>query len=145
MKRAKNLIFIVLTVLILVACNKDNTTPEQQQPTVPQIIIDTDICSSTDDLFAMQLLYQYASQGKCNLLGVIVDRMGDTNAAVADLKGDDLIGLSPRGHIVFNDENKISFITDPDGNYRYQISGDEAWADRMLNLIRASSSPLHSL
>lgn len=351
MKRARNLIFIVLTVLILVACNKDNTTPEQQQPTVPQIIIDTDICSSTDDLFAMQLLYQYASQGKCNLLGVIVDRMGDTNAAVADLmnnyygfptlpialerngtyerfsyinyspiakvtddngnllfartysdyssipdgyilyrrllanaadgsvtimltsipstianlltsgadqysslsgvelvrrkvkrlyfmatklepsseqnvsagynimmhpeaaktlfqmwpddvdviispsapgymveyepelvitdigwtdihplkqiymrfdcntgqrmwdpmlplqeiEGDDLIGLSPRGHIVINDENKISFITDPDGNYRYQISGDEAWADRMLNLIRASSSPIHSL
>lgn len=351
MKRVRNLIFIVLTVLILVACNKDNTTPEQQQPTVPQIIIDTDICSSTDDLFAMQLLYCYASQGRCNLLGVIVDRMGDTNAAVADLmnnyygfptlpialerngtyerfsyinyspiaeatddngnllfartysnyssipdgyilyrrllanaadgsvtiiltgipstianlltsgadqysslsgvelvrrkvkrlyfmatklepsseqnvspgynimmhpeatktllqmwpddvdviispsapgnmveyepelvisdidwtdihplkqiymrfdcntgqrmwdpmlplqeiEGDDLIGLSPRGHMVFNDENKISFITDPDGNYRYQISGDEAWADRMLNLIRASSSPIHSL
>lgn len=94
MKRAKNLIFIVLTVLILVACNKDMWNP----------------------MLPLQ-----------------------------EIEGDDLIGLSPRGHIVINDENKISFITDPDGNYRYQISGDEAWADRMLNLIRASSSPIHSL
>lgn len=94
MKRAKNLIFIVLTVLIQVACNKD---------------------------------------------------MWDPMLPLQEIEGDDLIGLSPRGHIVINDENKISFITDPDGNYRYQISGDEALADRMLNLIRASSSPIHSL
>lgn len=85
MRQVKRFILIVLAVFVLAACGKDNETPEQQQPAVPQIIIDTDICSSTDDLFAMQLLYRYASQGRCNLLGVIVDRMGDTNAAVADL------------------------------------------------------------
>ena len=85
MKRAKYLIVIAFITILLYACNKDNPTPDQQQPAVPQIILDTDICSSTDDLFAMQLLYRYASQGRCNLLGVVVDRMGDTNAAVADL------------------------------------------------------------
>lgn len=56
-----------------------------QTPVVPQIIIDDDLGSSTDDLFALQLFYRAASKGRCNLLGVIVDRMGDTNAAVADM------------------------------------------------------------
>ena len=49
-----------------------------------------------------------------------------------------LIALSPRGHLSFS-ANKVSFTADPDGNYRYQIAGDEAWAQRMLNLIRASN------
>ena len=85
MKHTKTFILLAFAAFMLYACSKDNTTPEPQQPSVPQIILDTDIASSTDDLFAMQLLYRYASQGRCNLLGVVVDRMGDTNAAVADL------------------------------------------------------------
>lgn len=36
-------------------------------------ILDTDIGSSTDDLFAMQMLYRYADEGKCKFLGVVVD------------------------------------------------------------------------
>lgn len=39
------------------------------------IILDADICSSTDDLFALQLLYLYAWQGWCIPGGIIVDRM----------------------------------------------------------------------
>lgn len=85
MKHTKTFMLLAFAAFMLYACSKDNTTPEPQQPSVPQIILDTDIASSTDDLFAMQLLYRYASQGRCNLLGVVVDRMGDTNAAVADL------------------------------------------------------------
>lgn len=345
MKQTKNLIFLALAAVVLLACERENLKPEPQPPTVPQIILDTDIASSTDDLFAMQLLYRYAAQGRCGLLGVVVDRMGDTNAAIADLmnnyygfptlpialerngtderfsyinytplaqatdddgnllfprtysdyssipdgyvlyrrllanaadksvtimltgipstlanllasdadqysslsgvelvrrkvkrlyfmatkldpgseqevsagynrmmhpdaartliqlwpddvdvilspsavgnmveyapeqvisdidwtdvhpikqiymrfacntgqsmwdpmlplqeiEGDDLIALSPRGRISINAENKVSFTVDPDGNYRYQIAGDEAWSERMLNLIRASN------
>ncbi len=83
MKHTKDLIFIAFAALLLFSCQKENLEP--QEPAVPQIILDTDIGSSTDDLFAMQILYRYASQGRCDLLGVVVDRMGDTNAAVADL------------------------------------------------------------
>ncbi|MCR4828718.1 MAG: nucleoside hydrolase [Bacteroidales bacterium] len=85
MKHTKNFILLAFAALSLFSCERENLKPEPQQPSVPQIILDTDIASSTDDLFAMQLLYRYASQGRCNLLGVVVDRMGDTNAAVADL------------------------------------------------------------
>lgn len=85
MKHTKTFILLAFAAFLLYACSKEEPTPEPQQPAVPQIILDTDIASSTDDLFAMQLLYRYASQGRCKLLGVVVDRMGDTNAAVADL------------------------------------------------------------
>ena len=85
MKHTKSLILLAFVTLLLVSCERENLKPEPQPPSVPQIILDTDIGSSTDDLFAMQMLYRYASQGRCGLLGVVVDRMGDTNAAVADL------------------------------------------------------------
>ncbi len=85
MKHTKVFILLAFSAFMLFACSKEEPTPEPQQSAVPQIILDTDIASSTDDLFAMQLLYRYAAQGRCNLLGVVVDRMGDTNAAVADL------------------------------------------------------------
>ncbi len=85
MKHTKTFIFLACVAFMLFACSKEEPTPEPQPSAVPQIILDTDIASSTDDLFAMQLLYRYAAQGRCKLLGVVVDRMGDTNAAVADL------------------------------------------------------------
>lgn len=85
MKKIQKILFFVLAVFLLSACNRENPIPDPPRPSVPQIIFDTDIGSSTDDLFAMQMLYHYASQGRCQLLGVVVDRMGDTNAVVADI------------------------------------------------------------
>ncbi len=76
MKRTKSLIFIAFAALLLFSCVRENLKPEPQPPSVPQIILDTDIGSSTDD---------------------------------------------------------------PDGNFRYQIPGDEAWAERILNKIRATN------
>lgn len=52
---------------------------------VPLVILDTDIGSSTDDLFAMELLYRYMDEGRCRFLGVVVDREGEENAALADV------------------------------------------------------------
>ena len=60
------------------------TGVSRQGKAIPKIILDTDIGSSTDDLFAMQLLYRYADEGQCHLLGVVVDRMGDSCIALAD-------------------------------------------------------------
>ena len=88
---------------MMVGCNKGNSTEEPQQADVPLIILDTDIGSSTDDLFAMEMLYRYEREGRCRLLGVVVDRMGEDCAACADVmntyfgRGDLPIGLERNG------------------------------------------------
>lgn len=52
---------------------------------VPLVIFDTDLGSSTDDLIALRMLYNYANEGRCKLLGVVVNREGEDCAAVADV------------------------------------------------------------
>ena len=49
-----------------------------------RVILDTDMGSSTDDLFALMMLYRYADMHRCKLLGVVVDRMGNANADIVD-------------------------------------------------------------
>lgn len=51
----------------------------------PKIILDADMGSSTDDVFAIRKLYQYISEGKCQLLGVVCDRKGAINARMTDV------------------------------------------------------------
>lgn len=41
-----------------------------------RILFVCDMGSSTDDLFALMMLYRYMDMGRCNLLGVMIDRMG---------------------------------------------------------------------
>ena len=50
-----------------------------------RVILDCDMGSSTDDLFALMMLYRYMDMGRCDLLGVIVDRMGRANADIVDV------------------------------------------------------------
>ena len=66
-------------ITFLVSCsNEDSPTRTQQEYTgVPLVILDTDIGSSTDDLFAMMMLYRYQNQNRSRLLGVVVDREGE--------------------------------------------------------------------
>ena len=49
--------------------NDDNVVePEQQMYSgVPLIIFDTDIGSSADDLFALEMLYRYEDEGRCRV------------------------------------------------------------------------------
>lgn len=61
---------------------KDEPTPSEDKPL---IILDTDIGSSTDDLFALEKLYDYHRRGLCTFLGVIVNREGEHCAACADV------------------------------------------------------------
>ena len=73
---------------ILSSCSsvEDNSGDYSTQYTgVPLVIYDTDIGSSTDDLFALRMLYNYADEGRCKLLGVMVNREGEDYAAVADV------------------------------------------------------------
>ena len=55
--------------LVLSSCTGDNyDNPVQPEPAeykgVPLVILDTDIGSSTDDLFAMEMLYRYEDEGR---------------------------------------------------------------------------------
>ena len=90
-KTMKKQLFIVILAIcsasVLTSCsNDDNPTGQQgEYAGVPLIILDTDIGSSTDDLFALEMLYRYEDEGRCRLLGVMVDREGERNAAFADV------------------------------------------------------------
>ena len=66
------------------SCYQDGSE-KQAYSGVPLIILDTDIGSSTDDLFALEMLYRYEQEGRCRLLGLIVDREGEDCAALADV------------------------------------------------------------
>ena len=75
-------------VMGLVSCSNDEESamqPDEEYAGVPLIILDTDIGSSTDDLFALEMLYRYEQEGRCKFLGVVVDREGEDCAAVADV------------------------------------------------------------
>lgn len=78
---------LVLTMVLGLASCTNNDTPAvpQEYKGVPLVILDTDIGSSTDDLFSLEMLYHYQKQGKCKLLGVVVDREGEDCAACADV------------------------------------------------------------
>ncbi len=92
---------LILAVAVLASCSKGKGgTPYDG---VPLIILDTDLVSSTDDLFAMEMLYRYEEEGKCKFLGIVVDREGEAGAAVADVMNtyfnhaDTPIGLVRKG------------------------------------------------
>ena len=79
---------LICSAMTMTSCSsKDN--PEEpgggEYTGVPLVILDTDIGSSTDDLFALEMLHRYEQEGRCRLLGVVVDRMGEANAAIADV------------------------------------------------------------
>jgi hypothetical protein len=92
MKKMTNWVLAATLVIIcgasvLTSCSNDNAPAGQQDEYegVPLVIYDTDIGSSTDDLFALEMLYRYEDEGRRRLLGVMVDREGERNAAFADV------------------------------------------------------------
>ena len=101
MKKTKQLWLIALVWGLFSACGE--ISPTEVYTGVPLVILDTDLGSSTDDLFALEMLHRYQQEGRCRLLGVVVDRMGEPNAAVADVMNtwfgypDTPIGLVRKG------------------------------------------------
>ncbi len=79
-------ILIICGASLLTSCSNDDEPVEPQEYAgLPLVILDTDIASSADDLFAMEMLYRYEDEGRCHLLGVIVNREGEWNAAFTDV------------------------------------------------------------
>ena len=78
---------LICVISIFTSCKSDDDNPpsKQDHTSVPLVILDTDIGSSTDDLFSLEMLYYYQQQGRCKLLGVVVNREGEECAACADV------------------------------------------------------------
>ncbi len=109
MKKILNCVVAALLIIcgasVFTSCSNDDDPVTQNDETayvdadMPLIILDTDIGSSTDDLFALEMLCRYEQQELCRLLGVVVDREGEDCAACADVistyfgHGDVPIGL----------------------------------------------------
>ena len=79
MRRIMNWVFfftLVCSNMVLTSCSNRNeaVAPDKTYTGVPLVILDADIGSSTDDLFALEMLYRYDEQRLCRLLGVVVDR-----------------------------------------------------------------------
>ena len=76
-------------MFLLPSCKPNEPTPPKDDETyagAPYIIYDTDIGSSTDDLFALGAIYYFAHYHKeCNLIGGIVCRMGEEYIRLADI------------------------------------------------------------
>ena len=151
------LVYALLATLLLCACDKGNAGSESVQTAVPLIILDTDIGSSTDDLFAMEMLYRYEEQGLCRLLGVVVDRMGEDCAACADVmntyfgRPDLPIGLERNGienPSVWIDYRAVPTYTTADGRQMFSHSvGDYAALPDGWRLYRQllAAQPDHSV
>ena len=124
---------LVCGSILMMSCCKNDSRPEWQEEChdLPLVILDTDIGSSTDDLFTMMMLYRYQEQNKCRLLGVVVDREGEACAACADVMntyfghGDLPVGLirdGIRNPAVWIDYKALPTHTDSDGNLMFQRS-----------------------
>ena len=114
--------------MIASSCSKEKVEPIGYQG-VPLVILDADLGSSTDDLFALEMLYRYQEQGRCKLLGVVVDRMGENNAAIADVMntyfghGDIPIGLERNGvqnPMVWIDYSELPSYRNSDGSLMFE-------------------------
>ena len=79
----ENCFFLIVFLGLFWSCTSQNVP--QLYAGKPLVIIDTDMGSSTDDLFALQMLHYYEQQGMCRILGVMIDREGGNNAACADV------------------------------------------------------------
>ena len=100
-----------------------------------RVILDCDMGSSTDDLFALMMLYRYMDMKRCTLLGVVVDRMDRANADAVDVMNnyygypDIPIGLEKAGvkdPRIFIPYHNMAYARDTDGKPIFKRSvGDE--------------------
>lgn len=78
---------VMVAVPVMTACHDDKGKDNDSiaYSGIPLVIYDTDIGSSTDDLVALDMIYKYMDEGRCTLLGLMVNREGEECAMLADL------------------------------------------------------------
>ena len=80
----KTKIFLCLSILVFVFACVGGETADAKRCRV--VIFDTDIGNSTDDLFALDVLYKMADFGLADIKGIVVSRPGYDYAALADIE-----------------------------------------------------------
>ena len=65
-------------------------------------------------------------------------KMWDVLPIINAVKGDDWFTLSPRGRVKVMKNTRSVFTPDTKGNCRYQIPGNEAWAQNIFAEIKSS-------
>jgi len=131
-----------------------NTNYEQKDI---RVIFDGDIGSSTDDLFSLMMLYHYMDMKRCNLLGIIVDRMGKSYGDVIDVMNNFYghpnipIGVETKGvknPNVFIDYHNVPYARNIEGEPIFKRSvGDKGTYMEGYKLYRKllSQQPDHSV
>ena len=151
--------FLVLFgMMFFMSCNSSDIHDIPQEYTgLPLIVFDADIGSSTDDLFALEMLYRYEELGRCRLLGVVVDREGQQNAAFTDVMNtyfghsDTPIGLVRKGidkPTVWIDYAHVADMQDGNGQpmFRHTVTDYSALPDGWLLYRRLlATQPDHSV
>ena len=165
--KQKKLIWVIAATLMLCSTTVFASCANEDSPVagsegeaytgVPLIILDTDIGSSTDDLFALEMLYRYEQEGRCKMLGVVVDREGEDCAAVADVMNTYFgrptlpIGLVRKGianPTVWIDYKALPTYTNEDGSpmFQHTVSDYAALPDGWQLYRRLlASQPDHSV
>ena len=119
-------VILICGNMVLASCSNEDepATQDKARTNVPLVIFDADIGSSTDDLFALEMLYRYDELKMCRLLGVVVDREGEANADFADVMNTYFghsnvpIGLVQDGiknPKVWIDYAHVAYMTESDG------------------------------
>lgn len=122
-----------------------------------RIIFDCDMGSSTDDLFALMMLYRYMDMKRCRLLGVVVDRMGAANADAVDVMNNFYgypqipVGLERAGikdPKVFIPYHNVAYARDEDAHplfkQSYKAPGEYPEAYKLYRKL-LSEQPDHSV
>ena len=115
-----------------------------------RFIIDTDLGSSTDDVATICMAYSYMRQSRAELLGIVVDRMGEQNVVFADVLNtyfgfpDIPIGLCCNGvenPQIFTDYAGLVNIRNSNGERLYRRSASEFLDDHKLYRKILASQP----
>ncbi len=70
--------FAVTAGLVQSSCTgqKSTNTSPTPEKTVYNVILDTDVTSSTDDVVTLAAMYNLMKAGDINIMAIMVDRMG---------------------------------------------------------------------
>jgi len=69
----KGIRMVLCCSLLLISCEK-GSQPGQKAEDIPNIIFDTDLGNSTDDVLAMHAMFSSRDEGLCNVVGVMGNR-----------------------------------------------------------------------
>lgn len=77
---------VAALVVGVASCSDNDAEPEnpQSKQGVANIILDTDLGNSTDDVFAMHAMFSYQAKGMCNVVAVMQNRKHEKSKDLLD-------------------------------------------------------------